>query len=140
MRHFYTVLAMAEDVLSRYPLGRDGGDVRTPGGLRLHELALNDPRVTRDELRATPDTLRLQADVAAASGRAALAANLRRAAELATVPQEVVLELYTALRPRRSTASDLERWAVRLEEGGAAATAAFVREAAEVYAARGLLA
>lgn len=131
---------MAEDVLSRYPLGRDGDGVLTPGGLRLDELLLDDPRVTREELRATPDTLRLQADVAEASGRAALAANLRRAAELATVPHEVVLELYTALRPRRSSASDLENWAARLEEGGAAATAAFVREAAEVYASRGLLA
>jgi propanediol dehydratase small subunit len=140
MGHFYTVWAMAEDVLSRYPLGRDGAAVRTPGGLRLDELTLDDPRVTRDELRATPDTLRLQADVAEASGRGALAANLRRAAELATVPQDVVLELYTALRPRRSSAVDLEGWAVRLENDGAVATAAFVREAAEVYAARGLLA
>jgi propanediol dehydratase small subunit len=140
MRHFYTVSAMAEDVLSRYPLGRDGESVRTPGGLRLDELALDDPRVTREELRATPETLRRQADVAEASGRAALAANLRRAAELATVPQDVVLELYTALRPRRSTGRELESWAARLEDVGARATAAFVREAAEVYAARGLLA
>jgi propanediol dehydratase small subunit len=140
MRHFYTVSAMAEDVLARYPLG-DGGDaVPTPGGLRLDELVLDDPRVTGDELRATPETLRLQADVAEASGRPALAANLRRAAELAIVPQDVVLDLYTALRPRRSTAGDLESWAARLEEGGAVATAAFVREAADVYAERGLLA
>jgi propanediol dehydratase small subunit len=139
MRHFYTVSAMAEDILSRYPLGRDGA-VRTPGGLRLDELALDDPRVTGDELRATPDTLRLQADVAEASGRVALAANLRRAAELASVPQDVVLELYTALRPRRSSAVELERWAARLEDDGAVTTAAFVREAAEVYAVRGLLA
>jgi propanediol dehydratase small subunit len=140
MSHFYTVSAMAEDVARRYPFGRDGDAVRTPGGLRLDELSLDDPRVTSDELRATPDTLRLQADVAEASGRAALAANLRRAAELASVPQDVVLELYTALRPRRSTAAGLETWAARLEEGGAVATAAFVRDAAEVYAARGLLA
>ena len=139
MGHFYTVSAMAEDILSRYPLGREGA-VRTPGGLRLDELVLDDPRVTADELRATPDTLRLQADVAEASGRVALAANLKRAAELATVPQDVVLELYTALRPRRSSAADLEGWAARLEAGGAVVTAAFVREAADVYAARGLLA
>ena len=111
-----------------------------PAAFASTSSTLDDPRVTGDELRATPDTLRLQADVAEASGRAALAANLRRAAELATVPQDVVLELYTALRPRRSSAEDLEGWAVRLEDGGAAATAAFVREAAEVYAARGLLA
>ena len=131
---------MAEDVLSRYPLGRQRDVVRTPGGLRLDELTLDDERVTGDELRATPETLRLQADVAEASGRAALSANLRRAAELATIPQDVVLRLYTALRPRRSTAADLEEWAVRLEQSGAVQTAAFVREAAEVYATRGLLA
>ena len=131
---------MAEDIVSRYPLGAAHDAVRTPGGLRLDELTLDDPQITREELRATPETLRLQSDVAEASGRPALAANLRRAAELATVPQDVVLEIYTALRPRRSTADELERWARRLEELGAALTAAFVREAAEVYAARGLLA
>jgi propanediol dehydratase small subunit len=65
---------------------------------------------------------------------------MRRAAGLATLPQDVGLELYTARRPRRSTDGDLESWATRLEESGASATAAFVREAAEVYAARGLLA
>jgi propanediol dehydratase small subunit len=96
--------------------------------------------LTGDELRATPETLRLQAEVAEASGRAALAANLRRAAELATVSQELVLDVYTALRPRRATADGLEGWARRLETEGAPLTAAFVREAAEVYAARGLLA
>ena len=131
---------MAEDVLSRYPLGRERDAVRTPGGLLLTELVLDDERVTPDELRATPETLRLQAEVAEASGRSALAANLRRAAELATLPQDAVLAIYTALRPRRSTAAELERWAVELADGGAPLTAAFVREAAEVYAARGLLA
>jgi len=121
-----------------YPFGRDG-DVRTPGGLRLADLRLDDERVTRGELRATPDTLRLQAGVAESAGRVQLAANLRRAAELAVVPEDVVLELYTALRPRRSSASELEQWARRLDDAGAPSTAAFVREAAEVYAERGLL-
>jgi propanediol dehydratase small subunit len=131
---------VSEDIVRRYPFGAERDAVRTPGGLRLDELRLDDDRVTREELRATPETLRLQSDVAEASGRAALAANLRRAAELATVPQDVVLEIYTALRPRRATAEELEGWARRLEELDAALTAAFVREAAEVYAARGLLA
>jgi propanediol dehydratase small subunit len=131
---------MAEDALSRYPLGRERDAVRTPGGLRMNELVLDDERVTPDELRATPETLRLQAEVADASGRSALAANLRRAAELATLPNDVVLAIYTALRPRRSTAAELERWATELADGDAPLTAAFVREAAEVYAARGLLA
>jgi propanediol dehydratase small subunit len=140
MSHFYTVFAMAEDVLKRYPLGRDDDAVRTPGGLRLAELTLDDARVTPEELRATPETLALQAEIAEASGRAALGANLRRAAELAAIPQDVVLAIYTALRPRRSTAAELERWAASLEQDGAVATAAFIREAAQVYVERGLLA
>lgn len=131
---------MTDGILRRYPLGKGGSEVRTPGGLALEELSLDDARVTRDELRATPETLRLQAEVAEAAGRPALGANLRRAAELADVPHDVVLDLYTALRPRRATAAELEAWAVRLEQRGAVCTAAFVREAAEVYAARGLLA
>ena len=131
---------MAEDAVTRYPFGGRRDLLRTPSGLRLDELTLDDPRATSDELRATPEALRLQADVADACGRAPLAANLRRAAELASVPHDVVLEIYTALRPRRATADELEAWARRLEEEGAVLTAAFVREAAEVYAARGLLA
>jgi propanediol dehydratase small subunit len=124
----------------RYPLGTERRDeVRTPGGLTLDELDLHGERVTRDELRATPETLRLQAEVAEAAGRRELGANLRRAAELASVPEDVVLEVYTALRPRRSTGAQLEAWAVRLEGDGAPLTAAFVREARDVYAARGLL-
>lgn len=122
-----------------YPFGR-AGDVRTPAGRRLAELRLDDEQVTREELRATPETLRLQAGVADEAGRTQLAASLRRAAELATIPEGVVLEIYTALRPRRASAEQLEGWARRLDGDGAPLTAAFVREAAEVYAARGLLA
>jgi propanediol dehydratase small subunit len=91
-------------------------------------------------MRATGATLELQAQVAVAAGRAQLAANLRRAAELTGVPDEVILEVYTALRPHRSTADELESWADRLEqEFQAVATAAFVREARVVYEQRNLL-
>ena len=71
---------------------------------------------------------------------AQLAANLGRAAELTGVPDEVILEVYTALRPHRSTAEELESWADRLERDfEAVATAAFVREARVVYEQRNLL-
>jgi propanediol dehydratase small subunit len=57
------------------------------------------------------------------------------------VPAEVVLDAYTALRPRRSTAAELEALAERFEaEFAAPRTAAFVREALTVYAERGFLA
>ena len=47
----------------------------------------------------------------AAAGRPQLADNLLRAAELAPLPDETILEIYTALRPRRSSAAELEAWA-----------------------------
>jgi propanediol dehydratase small subunit len=136
---FYTVLVMTFDPSSDYPLGAKRPDlVRTPGGIALDELSLDG--VETAELRATPETLRLQADVARGAGRVQLADNLLRAAELAPLPDETVLEIYAALRPRRSSTAELEAWAARLDGWGAPATAAFVREAAQVYALRGLLA
>ena len=62
-------------------------------------------RSAPSEIRATPATLRLQAEVARAAGRTQLAENLERAAELAAVPDDLLLEVYTALRPRRATAA-----------------------------------
>ena len=135
---------MAFDPIADYPLGTQRPDlVRTPGGLGLEELtldALRSGRLDSSEMRATAETLELQAQVARAAGRAQLAANLERGAELTAVPDEVILEVYTALRPHRSNADELERWADRLERGfQATMTAAFVREARAVYAKRNLL-
>ena len=131
---------MAFDPQRDYPLGSERPDlVSTPGGLALDELTL-DAGLDASELRATPTTLRLQAEVAEAAGRVQLADNLRRAAELAPLPDDTILEIYTALRPGRSSAADLESWAERLEKLDAPLTAAFVRDALGVYARRGLLA
>jgi propanediol dehydratase small subunit len=127
-----------------YPLGTRRPDlVTTPSGRALEHVTLDALRagaIDAAEIRATPVTLRLQAEVARAAGRDALAENLERAAELADVPDELLLAAYTALRPGRATADELEGWAARLEEHGAVGTAAFVREAAAAYAERGLLA
>jgi propanediol dehydratase small subunit len=135
---------VAFDPIADYPLGTQRPDlVRTPGGLGLEELtldALRSGRLDASEMRATAETLELQAQVARAARRAQLAANLERAAELTGVPDEVILEVYTALRPHRSTADELEGWADRLEtDFQATMTAAFVREARAVYAKRNLL-
>jgi propanediol dehydratase small subunit len=139
--YFYTVLPVSFDPSRDYPLGTSRPDlVRTPGGIPLDELELHGDRVDAAELRATPETLRLQADVARAAGRAQLAENLLRAAELAPLPDETILAIYTALRPRRSTAAELEAWAQQLEGWEAPGTAAFVRGAAQVYAERDLFA
>jgi propanediol dehydratase small subunit len=138
---FYTVLNVSFDPSRDYPLGSERPDlVTTPGGLTLDQLELHGEAVSPDELRATPQTLRLQAEVARAAGRPQLAANLVRAAELATIPNETILEIYGALRPGRSTQSELETWARRLDEWEAPQTAAFVRDAVQAYAERGLFA
>lgn len=127
-----------------YPLGSRRPDlVFTPGGLALSDVtldALREGRLEPADIRATSDTLALQAEVARAAGRGPLAESLERAAELATVPEELLLAVYTALRPRRATAAQLDECAARLESHGAHRTARFVREAVAAYAERGLLA
>ncbi len=135
---------MAFDPLTDYPLGTRRPDlVTTPGGVPLGDVTLDALRagtLASEEIRATSTTLRLQAEVALAAGRVQLAESLERAAELAAVPDDLLLDVYTALRPRRATAAELEVWASRLDEHDATRTAAFVREAAAVYVERGLLA
>ena len=135
---------MSFDPTRDYPLGTRRPDlVSTPSGLPLADVtldALRAGRIAAGEIRATPETLRMQAEVALASGRAQLAANFARAAELAGVPDELLLDVYTALRPGRSSSAELDEWAARLEGHGATTTADFVREAAAAYADRGLLA
>jgi propanediol dehydratase small subunit len=135
---------VAFDPSRDYPLGARRPDlVTTPAGTPLAGVTLEAARagaIGAGEIRATPATLRMQAEVARAAGRAQLAESLERAAELAAVPDDLLLEVYTALRPRRATGVELEGWAERLDVHGAAKTAAFVREAAAAYAERGLLA
>jgi propanediol dehydratase small subunit len=125
-----------------YPLGSRRPDlVETPSGLALDDVTLEAARagtLVATDIRATAATLGLQAEVARATGRTALADNLDRAAELTRVPDDQLLEIYTALRPGRSTAVELGAWAARLDEWNAPRTAAFVREAAAAYAERGL--
>jgi propanediol dehydratase small subunit len=132
------------DPVGDYPLGTQRPDlVRTPGGRSLDELTLDALRageLTPEEMRVTPEALERQAAVARAAGRPQLAASFERAAELTALPAELILEIYTALRPRRSTAQELEQWADRLElEFAAPLTAAFVREAKALYADHDLL-
>ena len=133
---------MGFDPTADYPLGTRRPDlVQTPAGLALVDVTLEaarEGRLDAVDVRATAATLERQAAVARASGRTQLAENLDRAAELTRVPDERLLEIYTALRPGRSTPPELEEWALRLEGWNAPRTAAFVREAAAAYSERGL--
>jgi propanediol dehydratase small subunit len=135
---------MSFDPVTDYPLGSRRPDlVRTPTGRPLDDVTLaaaREGKLAVADTRATAETLGRQAEVARAAGREQLATNLERAAELTGVDDDELLAIYTALRPGRSTADELETWAARLDELGAPRNAAFVREAAVVYVERGLLA
>ncbi|GAA4203336.1 diol dehydratase small subunit [Streptosporangium oxazolinicum] len=116
----------------------------TPTGKRLDEITMEAVlagAVVAEDLRITPETLRLQAEIADSSGRPQLGQNFRRAAELTALPDEKVLEIYNALRPRASTKQRLAEIAEELERDHSATLCArLVREAADVYERRGVLA
>lgn len=129
---------------SDYPLAENRPDlVRTRRQKTLEDLtlpAIMAGEVTLDDLRITPRALRLQAEIAEAAGRPAIARNFERAAEIVDVPQDVILEIYELLRPgrARSKAALLEAARTLRETYGAERMAEFVAEAAEVYERRGL--
>ncbi|XBS71911.1 propanediol dehydratase small subunit PduE [Acerihabitans sp. KWT182] len=124
-----------------YPLANKHPQwVKTAGGKTLDDLTLEgvlSGKVTAQDVRITPEILRIQADIARAAGRGLLAMNFERAAELTAVPDERVLEIYNALRPFRSSKAELLAIADELQNRyKAAICAAFVREAAELYVQR----
>ncbi len=126
-----------------YPLMEHAaGELRAASGRPVAEITLERlaaGELTDDDLRITPEALRAQAAIAQEAGFPQLAANLRRAAELTAVPNAELLRMYETLRPGRATYAQMIALAERLAtEFQAAETAAFVREAAEVYRARGL--
>lgn len=127
-----------------YPLREHAADtLRAASGRPLAELtdeALDAGQLAIADTQISAETLRAQAEVARRGGFAQLAENLERAAELTAVPNGELLRMYDALRPGRATHAQLLALADALEQQYAAsANAAFVREAAAVYQARGLV-
>lgn len=122
--------------MPEYPLSEKmSGRLRTPTGLRSEDVTLKavlEGRVKMEDLRVTAEALELQAQVAEEARRPQLAENLRRAAELVSVPEEKILEIYNALRPGRCSRDGLFRLADEIEARyGARRCASLIREAAE---------
>ena len=124
-----------------YPLANKHPDwVKTATNKTLDDITLENVlngKITSQDMRITPEILRIQADIARSAGRDRLAMNFERAAELTAVPDERVLEIYNALRPFRSSKEELQAIANELEQKySAKICAAFVREAADLYVQR----
>ena len=127
-----------------YPLAENmAAQIKTPTrkpftSLSYEKVISGD--ITADDMRISPETLEMQAQVAESVNREAFAGNLRRAAELIAVPDDRLLEIYNALRPYRSSKQDLIDIANELDQKyGAKTAASLVREAADVYEQRGRL-
>lgn len=127
--------------VSDYPLANKHPEwVKTSTGKTLDDITLanvmNDS-VRPQDMRITPEVLRMQADIARSAGRERLAVNFERAAELTAVPDDRVLEIYNALRPYRSSQEELVAIADELENKyHAMICAGYVREAATLYVQR----
>ncbi|MBC3803888.1 diol dehydratase small subunit [Acetobacterium fimetarium] len=124
-----------------YPIGDKRPElIHSVSGKALKELTLDkllSGELKPEDLRISPETLELQAQVAESVKRGAFALNLRRAAELIAVPDARLLEIYNALRPYKSTKDELLAIAAELKnQYNAPISASLVAEAAEVYYAR----
>nr|WP_252187494.1 diol dehydratase small subunit [Anaeromonas gelatinilytica] len=127
-----------------YPLATKKPElVRTPTDKKLEEITLNgvlEGKINAKDVRIAPETLEIQAQVAEGVGRNAFAENLRRASELISIPDDRILAIYNALRPNRSTKSELLEIADELKNDyNAVINSNFVKEAAEVYEKRDML-
>ncbi|MGV9803752.1 diol dehydratase small subunit [Mycobacterium sp. NPDC003449] len=128
-----------------YPLSSNRTDLLlTPNGKPIDGITMQAVMagdIDASDLRITPQTLRLQAQIAEKVGRRQLGGNLRRAAEMTAISDERVLQIYNALRPNASTKAELEAIADELDgQYGAGLLAGLVREAADVYERRDILA
>jgi propanediol dehydratase small subunit len=129
--------------MHEYPLADRDDDLRAASGRSFDDISLDaalNGELTPGDLAIRAETLRAQAEIAREAGHPQLAANLLRAAELTAVPDDELLKIYDLLRPGRATSDQLAALADMLEANyNAVENARFVREAAEVYQARGLL-
>jgi propanediol dehydratase small subunit len=128
--------------LKDYPLGKKRPEIiKTHTGKNIDQISLSailNDEISDQDIRISSQTLLFQAEIAEAAGRSLLSKNFKRAAELCSLPDEKVLEIYNSLRPFRCTRAELESIAVELSSTYQAVLCAeLIREAAEVYGKRG---
>lgn len=134
----------ANATVEDYPIAEKHPDwVKTATGKGFDDLTLENVlngKVTSQDVRITPDMLNAQGAISEASGRPAMKRNFSRAAELVSVPDERILEIYNSLRPYRSSKAELNEIADELENNyQATITAKYIREAADYYEKRSKL-
>lgn len=130
--------------LDLYPISRNAPDQAvSASGMRLADLTLDavvSEQIGPGDIRISADVLRLQDEIARAAGRDKLALNFERAAELVSVPQDLILETYEMMRPGRVSDPRLlsERAEMLRRDYGAHSIATLIDEAVLVYRRRNL--
>ena len=110
-----------------------------PADLTLDQLRAG--KIRPDDVTISRETLLAQAARAETEGYPQLARNFRRAAELTAIPNDVLLQTYDKLRPYRSTYYELLAMSQEISARyDAPETGEYIRQAAEAYQAKGLLA
>ena len=130
--------------LDLYPLIEKYPEIiRSKTGKKLEDITMDNimsGELGIDDVSISKETLILQAEVARQAGRIQLAENFIRAAELISIPDDEILEMYDKLRPNRSTEEDLIQLIDKLEtQYEAKVCANFVRSTLEVYKKRDIL-
>lgn len=128
----------------QYPLGEFEKDsIRSKTGKSLNDITLDEIKkgnITADDIKISKDMLYKQGEVAKENGNIELAKNFERAAELVDVPDEIILDMYNKLRPKRATKAELVAMANELVNTYKAVNCAkLVLNAAKVYERRGVL-
>ena len=130
--------------IALYPLAERRPDLLSTGtGAPLESLTVENlasGTVSQADIAISADALRLQAGAARGAGRARLAENFERGAELVAVPDAVLLEIYELLRPGRAAGIEVLQEAATMlrRDYGAERVAVLVEEAAHAYQLRGL--
>ncbi|WP_158735627.1 diol dehydratase small subunit [Alteribacillus sp. YIM 98480] len=127
-----------------YPLGQKRADLLyTPTKKSYDQITLEaalQGDISSSDMRISPETLLMQAEIAESLNRMQLGTNFRRAAELIQLSDKKILDIYNSLRPYRSTKEELLLAAEELEQQyGAVENSKLVMEAAEVYERKGIL-
>ena len=120
-----------------YPLAEKNPDfVKTMTGKSLDDINMEnvlEGNIEFEDSRIHKDTLIYQAEIAELAGNSQFANNLKRAAELTDVPDEVIFEVYNAIRPFSATKSKIIELADILENKySAKENAIFIKQAAEM--------
>ena len=126
-----------------YPLyEKHYDDICTTTGKGLDDFTLEEilnGKITPEDCRISSEILERHAQIEESVGNFQIAAELRRSAEMTRIPDERIMEIYNALRPRMSNKEKLVKITEELREKyDAPRCAEFIEDAIYVYEKRNM--